>query len=99
MTQIDEIIEACKTIYDPEIPVNIYDLGLIYDIAIENNVAILTMTLTSPFCPVAEDIPLWVKSAVESVPSIEKANVTIVWEPPWGLDNISDEGKLTLGLL
>lgn len=95
-----KIIDQLKTIYDPEIPVNIYDLGLIYDISIDDNAhVVLKMTLTSPGCPVAQSLPLDVKDAVYSVPGVEDVNVELVWDPPWSMDNLSDEAKLILGIL
>lgn len=94
----DEIIQQIKTVYDPEISVNIYDLGLIYDIRHADDVVEIDMTLTSAFCPAAETIPNEVKSAVSRIPSIKEVTVNIVWEPAWGRDMISDEAKLELGI-
>ena len=94
-----EIIEAMRTVYDPEIPVNIYDLGLIYaiDIGPEGDVDI-QMTLTSPGCPVAGTLPPEVQDRVSEVPGVAEAKVEIVWEPPWNMDMMTDEAKLELGL-
>lgn len=95
-----QVIESLKEIYDPEIPVNIYALGLIYEINIKNsNQVAIKMTLTSPNCPVAESLPLEVKNKVEELPSVEDCHVEIVFEPPWNSDMMSDEAQLELGLL
>ncbi|MCL5778717.1 SUF system Fe-S cluster assembly protein [Limibaculum sp. FT325] len=95
-----DVVEACRTVYDPEIPVNIYDLGLVYRIAIdgENNVEI-DMTLTAPGCPVAGEMPGWVADAVEPLPGVKTVNVQLVWDPPWGMDKLSDEARLELGFM
>lgn len=96
----EQIIVALKTVYDPEIPVNIYDLGLIYDILIaEDYTVIVHMTLTAPGCPVAQTFPETVASAVRSVVGVADATVELVWDPPWTTDNMSEEAKLQLGLL
>ncbi|MBP7102062.1 MAG: DUF59 domain-containing protein [Bacteroidales bacterium] len=96
----NEIIIKLKHIYDPEIPINIWDLGLIYDIVfLANNDINLIMTLTSPNCPVAESLPLQVKTTLEQIPEINKVNVSITFNPPWDMDKLSDEVKLELGLL
>ncbi len=95
-----EIIEALKTIYDPEIPVNIYDLGLIYEVkAKEDGSAWVEMTLTSPNCPVAESLPVEVEQKVVTVDGIETAKVEITFEPPWDKDMMSEEAKYELGML
>ena len=99
--QLEEaIIEKIKTVYDPEIPVNIYDIGLIYEVNIkeEGKVHVL-MTLTSPNCPVAESLPLEVKEKVEEVEGISKAEIELTFEPPWTMDLLTDEAKLELGML
>ena len=97
---IDEIIEVLKDIYDPEIPVNIYDLGLVYGIDLDNegNVEII-MTLTSPMCPVAESLPGEVRNAVRFVEGAEQVTVKIVWEPPWDADKMSEEARLMLDMM
>ena len=96
----DAVIAALKEIYDPEIPVNIYDLGLIYNVEISEEAdAIVTMTLTTPHCPVAETMPGEVELRAASVPGIRDAEVNLVWEPPWGPDKMSDEARLELGML
>jgi FeS assembly SUF system protein len=96
----ERVIDALKEIYDPEIPVNIYDLGLIYgvDVADEGDVAI-TMTLTTPHCPVAESMPGEVEMRVLAVPGVRDAEVNLVWDPPWGPNLMSDEARLELGML
>ena len=96
----ERVIDALKEIYDPEIPVNIYDLGLIYgvDITDDGHVAV-TMTLTTPHCPVAESMPGEVELRVGSVPGVGLADVNLVWDPPWDPQKMSDEAKLELGML
>lgn len=94
------IVEALKTIYDPEIPVDIYELGLIYDVAVdEDGDAVVTMTLTTPNCPVAESMPAEVEMRVLSVPGVRDAEVKLVWDPPWDPAKMSDEARLELGML
>ena len=94
------IVEALKTIYDPEIPVDIYELGLIYDVTVsEDGDAVVTMTLTTPHCPVAESMPGEVELRVLSVPGIRDAEVKLVWDPPWDPSKMSDEARLELGML
>jgi FeS assembly SUF system protein len=96
----DRVVEALKSVYDPEIPVDIYELGLIYDIDIsEDGDAIVTMTLTTPHCPVAETLPTEVELRVLSVPGIRDAEVKLVWDPPWDPSKMSDEARLELGML
>jgi FeS assembly SUF system protein len=94
------VVEVLKSIYDPEIPVDIYELGLIYDVAIsEDGDATVTMTLTTPHCPVAESLPNEVELRVLSVPGIRDAVVNLVWDPPWDPSKMSDEARLELGML
>ena len=94
------VVEALKSIYDPEIPVDIYELGLIYDVDIsEDGDAVVTMTLTTPHCPVAESLPNEVELRVLSVPGIRDAEVKLVWDPPWDPSKMSDEARLELGML
>lgn len=96
----DGVIAALKEIYDPEIPVNIYDLGLIYGVDVtEDGHAVVTMTLTTPHCPVAESMPGEVELRVGSVPGVGVAEVNLVWDPPWDPQKMSDEAKLELGML
>ncbi len=96
----ESVIEALKSIYDPEIPVDIYELGLIYDVEIsEESDALVTMTLTTPHCPVAESLPNEVELRVLSVPGIRDSEVKLVWDPPWDPSRMSDEARLELGML
>lgn len=96
----DAIIDALKEIYDPEIPVNIYDLGLIYNVEVTNEGhAVVTMTLTTPHCPVAESMPGEVELRVGAVPGVGHAEVNLVWDPPWDPQKMSDEARLELGML
>jgi len=94
------VVDVLKSIYDPEIPVDIYELGLIYDVAIsEDGDATVTMTLTTPHCPVAESMPGEVELRVLSVPGIRDAVVNLVWDPPWDPSKMTDEARLELGML
>lgn len=94
------VIAALKEIYDPEIPVNIYDLGLIYGVDMgEDGEVKVTMTLTTPHCPVAESMPGEVELRVGAVPGVRDAEVNLVWDPPWDMAKMSDEAKLELGML
>jgi len=94
-----KIVEALKTVFDPEIPVDIYELGLIYDIIVDaERRALINMTLTSPACPSAQQLPLEVHYKVKAIPEIQDAKVEIVWEPAWTKDRMSDAAKLTLGI-
>lgn len=96
----EKVIEALKTIFDPEIPVNIYDLGLIYELKIsDDGKAEILMTLTSPNCPMAEEIPPMVQQKVQEVSGIKEVSVNLTFEPPWDFEKLSDEAKLDLGLL
>jgi FeS assembly SUF system protein len=96
----EAVIEALKDIYDPEIPVNIYDLGLIYGVEITpEHHAMVKMTLTTPNCPVAESMPGEIELRVGAVPGIGHAEVELVWDPPWDPQKMSDEAKLELGML
>src|ERR1700710_677587 len=96
----EAVIEALKDIYDPEIPVNIYDLGLIYDVEITpDHHAKVKMTLTTPHCPVAESMPGEVELRIGAVPGIGDAEVELVWDPPWDPQKMTDEAKLELGML
>lgn len=96
----NEVIEALKTVYDPEIPVNIYDLGLIYDIAVtEESDVHIVMTLTSPMCPVAESLPAEVELAAQGVPGVRRASIELTWEPPFSIEMMSEEVKLMLGFM
>ena len=95
----DAIIDAIKEIYDPEIPVNIYDLGLIYGVEVNAGHALVTMTLTTPHCPVAESMPSEVELRVGAVPGVGDAEVVLVWDPPWDPAKMTDEARLELGML
>jgi FeS assembly SUF system protein len=96
----EQVVEACRSVYDPEIPVNIYELGLVYTIDIndQNEVKVL-MSLTAPGCPVAGEMPGWVAEAIEPLPGIKHVDVDLIWEPPWGMDMMSDEARLELGFM
>ena len=94
----NKIINALKTVFDPEIPVDIYELGLIYDVRIEDKKVSMDMTLTSPHCPVAESLPMEVRRAVEDIAEVEEVEVKIVWEPPWDKTKMSESAKLELNL-
>ncbi|MGH1465635.1 MAG: SUF system Fe-S cluster assembly protein [Cognatishimia sp.] len=93
-------VEACRSVFDPEIPVNIYDLGLIYTIEIndESEISVM-MSLTAPGCPVAGEMPGWVEEAISGVPGVKTVSVELVWEPPWGMEMMSDEARLELGFM
>jgi len=96
----ESVIAALRTVFDPEIPVNIYDLGLIYDIDIDDAGCVkIAMTLTAPGCPVAQTFPATVESAIYGVSGVNTAAVELVWEPPWDKDRMSDAAKLQLGML
>jgi len=96
----DQVVGACRSVFDPEIPVNIYELGLIYtiDISADNDVKVL-MSLTAPGCPVAGEMPGWVAEAIQPLPGVRHVDVQLVWEPPWGMDMMSDEARLELGFM
>ena len=96
----EAVVEACRTVHDPEIPVNIYDLGLVYTIDIAGDGAVeILMTLTAPGCPVAGEMPGWVADAVAPLPGVKTVDVHLVWEPPWGMEMLSDEARLELGFM
>jgi FeS assembly SUF system protein len=93
------ILDAVRTVYDPEIPVNILELGLIYDVAVDAaGVAGIRMTLTAPGCPAAQSLPVEVADKVKAVPGVSDARVDVVWDPPWSKDRMSEAAKLQLGL-
>ena len=96
----NDVVAACQSVFDPEIPVNIYDLGLVYTIKIskEGMVEVL-MTLTAPGCPVADQMPGWVSDAISPVPGVQEVSVQLVWDPQWGMDMMSDEARLELGFM
>jgi FeS assembly SUF system protein len=94
-----DIVAALKTVYDPEIPADIYELGLIYKIDVDDDRNItVEMTLTSPGCPVAGEMPTWVENAVAAIPGVGQVSVKLTFDPPWDKDRMSDEAKLALGM-
>ncbi|WP_071795633.1 SUF system Fe-S cluster assembly protein [Natronohydrobacter thiooxidans] len=96
----EPVVEACKTVFDPEIPVNIYDLGLIYTVTISEAGEVgIIMTLTAPGCPVAGEMPGWVSDAVGAVPGVQSVEVEMTFDPQWGMDMMSDEARLELGFM
>ena len=96
----ENIVESIRTVYDPEIPVNIFDLGLIYTVEInEDSEVRVLMSLTAPGCPVAGEMPGWVAEAIDPLPGVKHVEVELVWEPPWGMDMMSDEARLELGFM
>jgi FeS assembly SUF system protein len=100
MTRLtDEIVGALKTVYDPEIPADIYELGLIYKVDIDDDRMVkIDMTLTTPNCPSAAELPMQVENAVAGVPGVREAKVNIVWDPPWDPSRMSDEARTTLNM-
>ena len=95
----DEIVAALKTVYDPEIPADIYELGLIYKVAIEDDRSVnVDMTLTTPNCPSAQELPIMVENAVSSVPGVGAVKVSVVWDPPWEPSRMSDEARVVLNM-
>ena len=94
----DKVIAEIKKIYDPEIPVNIYELGLIYDISVKGNDVSVKMTLTTPNCPVAESLPKEVKDSIMEIKDIDKVDLELVWDPPWDKSMMSEAAKLELNL-
>src|SRR6056300_319288 len=98
MTLKEKVIEEIRKIYDPELPVNIYELGLIYDVQVDNNNAKIKMTLTTPNCPVAESLPKEVKDGAMQVEGIENVDLELVWDPPWNKDMMSNAEKESIGV-
>ena len=95
-----KVIEALKTVYDPEIPVNIFEMGLIYDVLVDQQGHVgVKMTLTAPACPAAQSLPVEVRDKAKSVEGVADAKVEVVWDPPWTKDRMSDAAKLQLGML
>ena len=95
----DQLIEKLKTVYDPEIPVDIYELGLIYKVDVSDDKdVVIDMTLTAPGCPVAGEMPGWVEDAVEEIPEVKSCKVELVFDPPWDPSRMSDEAKLQLNM-
>jgi len=96
----ERVVAVLQTVFDPEIPVNIYELGLVYDVSVSDaGEANIRMTLTTPMCPVAEELPVEVESKARSVAGVSSARVDLVWDPPWSMDMMSDAAKLELGML
>ncbi|MBU1193135.1 MAG: SUF system Fe-S cluster assembly protein [Gammaproteobacteria bacterium] len=95
----EQVIAALRTVFDPEIPVNIYDLGLIYGIQINAGEVLIDMTLTAPACPVAGTLPRTVEAAVQRIPGVASVTAQLVWDPPWTQENLSEEARLELGML
>jgi len=95
----EQIIETIQTVYDPEIPVNIYELGLIYDLVVESGEVWIKMTLTSPACPVAGTLPIEVENKIASVPGVENVELELVWDPPYTMEMMSEGARLQLGLM
>ena len=94
-----KIIEALRTVYDPEIPVNVFELGLIYDLRIDDQGAVnVVMTLTTPSCPVAGELPGWIKRAINTIDGVSKVEIELVWEPFWKPEYMTEEARLQLGL-
>ncbi len=94
----EAVVEMLEQIFDPEIPVNIYDLGLIYDIQVTGDKVAVAMTLTSQHCPAAQSLPATVREAIARIPGVREADVSVVWDPPWTKDKISEEGRQILGM-
>ena len=94
----EQVIDALRGIFDPEIPVNIYELGLIYSVEAKPEKVVIRMTLTSPGCPVAGSLPVEVQSKVLEIPAVKSVKVELVWDPPWNPEMISEAGKLQLGI-
>jgi FeS assembly SUF system protein len=95
---MDQIVTALKTVFDPEIPVDIYELGLIYDVKVNGPKLFVTMTLTAPGCPVAGEMPLMVERALMGVEGVEEVDVDLVWDPPWDPSRMSESARLELGM-
>ena len=93
----EQIVNTLKTVFDPEIPVDIFELGLVYDVKINDSKVQIVMTLTSPSCPAAQSLPLEVKEKIERLETVDQADIEIVWDPPWGMEMMSDVAKLELG--
>ncbi len=96
----DKVIAMLKTCYDPEIPVDIYELGLIYDVLVDDDAGVtINMTLTTPMCPVAESLPPEIEAKVRAMPEVSEARVEVIWEPPWSPERMSEAARLELGML
>ena len=99
MATSEEVFDALKGVFDPEIPVNIVDLGLIYGVKIDNGIANITMTLTTPGCPLIETLEKEIKDLVSSIPGISEVKINLVWEPPWSPARMSEAAKAELGMI
>lgn len=100
LSLFEPVLEALKTVRDPEIPINLVDLGLIYELLVKKGgIVFVEMTLTTPACPVAQSMPGEVESAISTVPGVNEVRVNLVWNPPWDRDRMSEEAKLELGLM
>ena len=100
LPRYDQIVGACRTVYDPDILVNVSGLRLVYTIEITDDAEVtVVMTLTAPGCPVAGEMPGWVAEAVEPLPGVKQVDVELTWDPPWGMDMMSDEARLELGFM
>lgn len=96
----NEVVEALREVYDPELPINIYDLGLIYELDVDEEAGVrIVMTLTSPMCPVAESLPAEVEEAARQVPGVARVDLELTWDPPFSIEMMSEEARLTLGLI
>jgi FeS assembly SUF system protein len=96
----EDVVNACRTVFDPEIPVNVFDLGLVYTIEIDaENAVEVMMTLTAPGCPVAGEMPGWLADAIEPVAGVKHVNVVMTFDPPWGMEMMSDEARLEMGFM
>ncbi|MCB8933027.1 MAG: SUF system Fe-S cluster assembly protein [Fimbriimonadaceae bacterium] len=96
----NEVIECLREVYDPELPINIYDLGLIYELEVDEEARVrIVMTLTSPMCPVAESLPGEVEEAARQVPGVARVDLELTWDPPFSIEMMSEEARLTLGLI
>jgi FeS assembly SUF system protein len=96
----EKVVEVLRTVFDPEIPINIYELGLVYNVDVTPTAdVVIRMTLTSPACPVAGTLPPEVENKVRAIPGVTSAKVDLVWDPPWSMENISEAAKLELGML
>ena len=99
-SDLEKVIEVLKTCYDPEIPLNIYEMGLIYGVDVDSlGFVKITMTLTTPSCPVAQSMPMEIENKVSDIEGIKGVNVTVVWDPPWDYEKMTDAAKLQLGML
>ena len=94
-----EVVEALRGVYDPEIPVNIFDLGLVYDLRIDDEDGSVKIIMTTPTCPVAEELPGWIERAIKNIPGINKVEIELTWEPFWKPEYMTEDARFTLGLM